>query len=613
MSSIFRPLNVQLPAQALSQSASALTAYEQLQDIRAKRQEADRQRHRKAIIEQLTGRAMSGDQNAIAELTQQFPQAFMKYQEDMLGLKQKQYETTQEGFKTREAEHKAEDTDRARERRRLGIIKQAASTIEGDPLRYQDIVKALEANGVLPQGLLPNTIPTAAEFGEFKKDLALSEMMLDDHEIAKDLGEEEAIMRQVHGYGTPQYKAELANLWGLRKRALEADIQQKLRPRSPGVAVYTGEVTKGTRQKLETAQADEKILLHRIQQVAELEPWFDELTTWWGRAKTSLAEIVTQSGLVDANSSIGRRVQAAQHLYGRIQGVFLPMRKFFTGVAGPMAEMEELRNSFISIRMGPSQLRAAIQHVYDMADDSLAIREQILSEGINPQKNRRLYNERASELWKAYRPVPIRQLLISDMERLEPWNASLGLGSTAADQLRGLPYQGEIEQRDVQQPKQRAPVQQPTNIQGAPDVPQIGPIPQDSQQAQQQQLPLQIAPQQAAPTPTPEPGATEEGRRRLREEAERQAQEEIQKRRDRLQGKVRIGPPKGPPKTPSEPTKRQAPTPDNPGAGLLKDTNALLNRLKKRKEKEKKEQKPKPPPKKESPSRRGGDTGKNSR
>lgn len=228
MGSFFPALQQQLPAQALGQTVGAVSAYEQLSDIRNRRQAAAQQAQQKAqrdaLLQQLSGRAFGGDMQALQQLVALDPgraqsvgdvqSGLLKQQETGLGIQETGLGLQQKQLQIQDASIDAQERQRqlalAKNQRARSIFDRVKQD-PGNLALYRNAVSAMESQGIIPQGVLdPTTPPTQEGLAEFERDLDLSQAVLQDPRTAEELKGELADIGAVYGIDTDEGR-ELAD------------------------------------------------------------------------------------------------------------------------------------------------------------------------------------------------------------------------------------------------------------------------------------------------------------------------------------------------------------------------------------------------------------------
>lgn len=253
MSSILQPLQAQLPAIALNQSASAITAYEQLRGIRQRRVDEGRQLFRQDLVRRLLGPAAQGDVRSLEMLKVTDPNAFYNLMETQREDKKQQFGQQ----KTFEA------LDRQDQLRRLRGMQNAFDSLNNvhpdNRQYYYDMLRArMETEGLFEPGTLGDTYtPEVAE--DVRLQLQIGHDLLSSDESLKELGREEAAVASAVGKGTPEYKRIMAN--AVKRDGLRLFVKKKIQ-RSPalppGVTLrhgFTGTIS----------DSDEKIIKDRAE------------------------------------------------------------------------------------------------------------------------------------------------------------------------------------------------------------------------------------------------------------------------------------------------------------------------------------------------------------
>jgi hypothetical protein len=253
MSSILPPLNAQLPAQAMQQSASAVTAYEQLRGIRQRRQDEGRQLMRQDLVRRLLGPAAQGDVRALEMLKVTDPNAFY-------GLAETQRKDQMAQMKQ---EKISGDIDRQDQLRRLRGMQNAIESLNNvhpaNRQYYYDMLRArMETDGILEPGTLEETYsPEVAE--DVRLQLQIGHDLLSNDEAMDSLSKEERSVASVLGKGTPEYKRFMKN--AIDRDGMRLFIKNKIQ-RSPvlppGVSLrkgFTGAIS----------DSDEKIIKDRAE------------------------------------------------------------------------------------------------------------------------------------------------------------------------------------------------------------------------------------------------------------------------------------------------------------------------------------------------------------
>jgi hypothetical protein len=512
MANLLQPLQTQLPAAAFAQSAGALSAFEQLTGMREARQQRAQQQQQQAMVQQLTGRALTGDGQARLQLQLLDPQAALGLQQAEIGLQQAQQQTTmgQLGIESGQRQAKlgdlqvegAERQDRLRQNRATRQLFAVAESNIGDPVVWGRVKTAAEAQGMVPQGVLPDEPPTPEQMQEFKRDLDLSEAMLNIQDPVKreKLTGELAAAAEAYGRDSEQFRSVAAEIVGSKTDLRRAQAEKARMPPAPRAPlIQFGGVERGVRSNLQSENVKDELLLNSIKTLRELDPVIDDIATLQGGVRTSVAKVLDRVGLVEPGSESARRLASARQFKARIGRIFQPIKVALTGAAAPKAEMDDLKDILINADLGPVEIRAAMDELQRMAEDAIAIRQKVLTSGLSPEKDEKLFGAMVDSEW--------------DLRRGGRDYRSEILGAGLAQQRQtgqlaapapGMPTQGALpSQRAAPPPPPAAPPLpqqgQPPHMLARPPEQAAAPPPSPLQQQAVAQAPVQQAPVQQAP------------------------------------------------------------------------------------------------------------------
>lgn len=226
MSSILPPLNVQLPAQALNQSASALSAYEQLRGIRQRRQDEGRQIMRQDLVRRLLGPAAQGDVRSLEMLKVTDPNAFY-------GLLETQRKDQLAQVQQQQVTGAVDRQDQLRRLRGMQNAFENLNKVHPDNRQYYyDMLRArMETDGLLEPGTLEDIYtPEVAE--DARLQLQIGHDLLSNDESMEKLSKEERAVASAVGKGTPEYKRIMKS--AVDRDGLQLFVKKKIQ-RSPAL------------------------------------------------------------------------------------------------------------------------------------------------------------------------------------------------------------------------------------------------------------------------------------------------------------------------------------------------------------------------------------------
>lgn len=231
MASILQPLNVQSPASALQQSASAIGAYEQLMGIREAKERHAEQRQRQALVAQLTGRAMLGDQDAAQALAMTDPTALQALQKSQADIANTQAQTRLRQADLTQKLDANETTRLQRLEQGARFVKGSMQRIRQNPEQYAMVRNALITRGLVPEELLPADNPTIDNINEVEELADVSIGLSSNPSAMRELGAEMALAEQAYGRDDPRFKRTAESLIesevALRRAKAESASQER--------------------------------------------------------------------------------------------------------------------------------------------------------------------------------------------------------------------------------------------------------------------------------------------------------------------------------------------------------------------------------------------------
>lgn len=226
MSSILPPLNAQLPAQALQQSSSAVSAYEQLRGIRQRRKDEGRQLMRQDLVRRLIGPAAQGDVRALEMLKVTDPNAFY-------GLAETQRKDQMAQMKQEQVSGAVDRQDQLRRLRGMQNAFENLNKVHPENRQYYyDMLRArMETEGLLEPGTLEEVYsPVVAE--DARLQMQIGHDLLSSDEAMAELSKEERAIASAVGKGTPEYKRIMKN--AVDRDGMKLFVKNKIQ-RSPAL------------------------------------------------------------------------------------------------------------------------------------------------------------------------------------------------------------------------------------------------------------------------------------------------------------------------------------------------------------------------------------------
>lgn len=147
-----------------------------------------------------------------------------------------------------------------------------------------------------------------------------------------------------------------------------------------GVNIYTGDLTKSTRSKIEQEVIDGIQNSISFQETGKL--FKDEYLTLWGKGGNFLAEQADKLGLAGEDQK--KLIQERSMWFRQAKADFISFRKWATGVAGGEKEYKELATAFPDpVRNSPEQYKANLASVEDTTKKVLMLNTEFLRSGID--------------------------------------------------------------------------------------------------------------------------------------------------------------------------------------------------------------------------------------
>lgn len=259
MGSFFPALQTQLPAQALGQTVGAVSAYEQLSDIRNRRQAQAEAAQRQALVQQLQGRAALGDQQALQGLLQASPETGLdlikrhqEFQQGRQGLQQGAVDLQTSQAQLGREQLQTQAAQRGDALRKAAAARRAIQTVRqnpNDPQIYQRVRAGLEAQGIARPGSLPETPPTIEQLDDFETQINISEQLLSDPAKAEELKGELADIQAVYGLDSEEgqqladrlVRSRIAEREARTAKALRED-REAIAQAPPGLTAIQGRI-----------------------------------------------------------------------------------------------------------------------------------------------------------------------------------------------------------------------------------------------------------------------------------------------------------------------------------------------------------------------------------